>query len=108
MPTGRVSVTSYRVFQHRREPGLCCAVRETMLIPPFIRADRWSFGANFREDDGLPYGFEPLPAREASAAFGYYLFHHPCATLALRHCRHWPDDAADSPKAALTQAAGGW
>lgn len=89
MPPSRTSPTYYRVFQHRGEPGLCCAVRGTMLIPHFVRVGSWDFGANFREDDSLPFGFEPARAREASAAFGYYLFHHPCETLAPKHCRHW-------------------
>lgn len=92
MPTGRPSPTVYRVFQRRREPGLCCAVRRDLLIPNFVRARNWSFGADLREDDSLPFGFQPAPAREANAAFGYYLFHHPCETLSSRYARHWALD----------------
>lgn len=79
----------YRIFQHRRAPGLCCAVREGLSIPPFVGAHGWNFGAEVRENGSLPFGFRPLPAREASAAFGYYLFHHPCETLSPRCSRPW-------------------
>jgi len=88
MPAERPPDT-YRIFQHRREPGLCCAVREAMLIPYFVRPGAWDFGARVREGDSLPIGFQPVPAREATAAFGYYLFHHPCETLARADFRHW-------------------
>lgn len=81
--------TRYRVFQHRGQPGLCCAVRENLLVPYFIHPGIWDYGATVREDAGLPFGFQPAPAREANAAFGYYLFHHPCESLSPRYCRHW-------------------
>ena len=89
MPAIRTQPTLYRVFQHRRQPGLCCAVRDTMLLPYFVRPGAWDFGANVREDGSLPFGFQPVPAREATAAFGYYLFHHPCENLAPRYSRRW-------------------
>ena len=89
MPTIRTPPTLYRVFQHRLEPGLCCAVRDIMLVPHFIHPGAWDSGATLREGDSLPFGFQPTAAREASAAFGYYLFHHPCETLAPRYSRHW-------------------
>jgi hypothetical protein len=89
MPTGRQSRTLYRVFQRRCQPGLCCAVPGTMRLPPFVRPGTWDFGADVREDASLPFGFQPVPAREATAAFGYYLFHHPCETLAPKHARRW-------------------
>ncbi|MGH1570398.1 hypothetical protein ACRAWG_06685 [Methylobacterium sp. P31] len=92
MPIRRAQPTFYRVFQCRRQPGLCCAVPRDMLIPDFVRSDRWGFGADVCENDSLPFGFQPAPAREATAAFGYYLFHHPCETLASRHSRPWTRD----------------
>ena len=54
MPFGQLQPTYYRVFQHRRQPGLCCAVRATMLVPYFVRASEWDFGMNLREDGILP------------------------------------------------------
>ena len=89
MPAIRPSPALYRVFQHGLEPGVCCAVRDTMLLPSFVRSGAWAFGASVREDEGLPFGFQPIPAREATAAFGYYLFHHPCETLAPKYARRW-------------------
>ncbi|WP_311276042.1 hypothetical protein [Methylobacterium sp. WCS2018Hpa-22] len=79
----------YRIFQHRRAPGLCCAIREGLSIPSFVAAHGWNFGAEVRENGSLPFDFQLLPAREASAAFGYYLFHHPCETLSPRCSRPW-------------------
>lgn len=92
LPIRRALPTFYRVFQCRRKPGLCCAVRRDMLIPDFIRSQSWDFGADLCENDSLPFGFQPAPAREATAALGYYLFHHPSETLASRHSRHWTRD----------------
>lgn len=89
VPTRRSLPSFYRVFQRRRAPGLCCAVRQDMLIPDFVRADGWDFGADVHEGESLPFGFQPAPAREATAAFGYYLFHHPSETLAPKHSRRW-------------------
>lgn len=89
MPASRPQPTLYREFQHRRESGVCCAVRENLLVPHFVYPGARDFGATLREGDSLPLGFQPLPAREASAAFGYYLFHYPCETLSPRHGRHW-------------------
>jgi len=83
----RSSRIVYRIFQRRAEPGLCCAVPQAMSIPYFVRSDAWSFGRTLSEVGNLPVGFQPMPAREASAAFGYYLFHDPCETLAPRHRR---------------------
>ncbi len=71
----------YRVYQKRFEPGLGCAVRQDMPVPSFVRTGAWDFAANLREDAPLPFGFKPVPAREATATLGYYLFHHPCETL---------------------------
>ncbi len=88
MPFGQLQPTYYRVFQHRRQPGLCCAVRATMLVPYFVRASEWDFGMNLREDGILPLGFQPAPAREAASAFGYYLFHNPSEDLSPRYARH--------------------
>lgn len=68
----------YRVFQHRLAPGLCCAVREALPVPHFVGAGAWTFAATVRDDGRLPLGFRPEPARDAAAALGYYLFHHPC------------------------------
>ncbi|SDA14730.1 hypothetical protein SAMN02799622_01189 [Methylobacterium sp. UNC378MF] len=89
MPAKPVSPTLYRVFQRRCQPGLCCAVRETMSLPNFVRPGDWIFGATVREDDSLPFGFLPAPAREATETLGYYVFHHPCETLAPRYSRRW-------------------
>ncbi|WP_200945608.1 hypothetical protein [Methylobacterium sp. Leaf456] len=80
-------IRSYRIFQRRAEPGLCCAVPQAMPIPYFVRPDAWSFGRTLSEDGNLPVGFQPMLAREASAAFGYYLFHDPCETPAPRRRR---------------------
>ena len=89
MPASRQQPILYRVFQHRREPGLCCAVRENLLVPHFVHPGAWDFGANVREDESLPFGFQPAPAREASEAFGFYLFHHPCDILSPMYGRYW-------------------
>ncbi len=80
---------SYRVFQRRDCPGLCIAVREGMPIPYFVRSAIWDLCANVREGGSLPLGFQPAPAREASAVFGYNLFHDFCETLTSRHSRRW-------------------
>jgi hypothetical protein len=89
MPDTSLTPIFYRVFQRRHYPGLCCAVRDSMPIPYFVRPVAWNFGTTVYEGESLPFGFQPAPAREASAAFGYYLFHHPCETLTPRHCRPW-------------------
>lgn len=81
--------TLYRLFRRRCQPGLCCAVREAVLVPRFLRPGTWDFGADVREGESLPFGFQPASAREATAAFGYYLFHHPSETLAPKYCRLW-------------------
>lgn len=72
-----------------------------MLIPDFVRAEAWDFGADVHEGDSLPFGFQPSPAREATAAFGYYLFHHPSETLALKHSRRWMRELPE-PQAFVT------
>jgi hypothetical protein len=87
MPFIRSSQIVYRVFQRRTAPGLCCAVPQAMPIPSFVRLDAWNFGRTLGEDESAPTGFQRVPAREASAAFGYYLFHDPCEALAPRHRR---------------------
>ncbi|MDP4003326.1 hypothetical protein [Methylobacterium sp. NEAU K] len=89
MPNRRPSSSFYRVFQRRHGPGMCCAVRQGMLIPDFLRPGEWDFGATVHENGSLPFGFQPAPAREATAAFGYYLFHHPCETLSPTCSRRW-------------------
>jgi len=89
MQASRPTPTLYRVFQRRCQPGLCCAVREATLVPLFVRPGTWDFGADVREGESLPFGFQPAPAREAIAAFGYYLFHNPCETLEPKHSRRW-------------------
>ncbi|MCP1540292.1 conserved protein of unknown function [Methylorubrum extorquens] len=96
MPARPLRSARYRVFQHRFAPGLCCAVREGLLTPYFVHAHAWSFGTEVSEDRSLPFGFQPHPAREATAAFGCYLFHHPCETLSPRYSRTWAAHAQDS------------
>lgn len=85
----------YRVFQHRSAPGLCCAVREGLLTPYLFHAHARSFGTEVREDRSLPLGFQPRPAREATAAFGYYIVHHPCEALSPRFSWKWAGHARD-------------
>jgi len=89
MQDSRSSPILYRVFQRKCQPGICCAVREALSVPRFVRPGTWHFGVTVREDERLPFGFQPVPAREATAAFGYYLFHHPCETLAPKYFRPW-------------------
>lgn len=38
----------YRIFQHRRAPGLCCAVGEGLLILSVVGRHGWNFGAEVR------------------------------------------------------------
>jgi hypothetical protein len=58
------------------------------IDPHFVHAHAWSFGTEVREDRSLPFGFRRHPAREATAAFGYYLFHHPFETLSPKYSRN--------------------
>lgn len=64
MQASRPTQTLYRVFQRLCQPGLCCAMREAVLVPRFLRPGTWDFGANVREGENLPFGFQPAPARE--------------------------------------------
>lgn len=66
MQASRPTPTLYRVFLRRCQPGLCCAVREAVLVPRFLRPGTWDFGADVREGESLPFGFQPAPAREAT------------------------------------------
>lgn len=91
----RPSLVVYHVFQRRAEPGLCCAVPQAMPIPYFVRSDAWNFGRTLSEDESLPVGFQPAPAREAAAAFGYYLFHDPCEALSPRRRPRGPADGVE-------------
>ncbi|MGT2478090.1 hypothetical protein ACU4GR_02530 [Methylobacterium oryzae CBMB20] len=89
MPTRRSLPSFYRVFQRRRAPGLCCAVRQDMLIPDFVRADGWDFGADVHEGGACRSDSSRPRRARATAAFGCYLFHHPSETLAPKHSRRW-------------------
>lgn len=72
-----------------------------MLIPSFVRPGIWDFGVNVCDDDNLPFGFQPAPAREATSAFGFYLFHHVCESLSPRHMRPWTSPFPGTRRVAL-------
>lgn len=72
-----------------------------MLIPHFVRPGVWDFGATVREDEGMLFDFQPVAAREPSAAFGWYCF----MTLA-KLCRRSPPDPMDEGPVGLANAVG--
>ncbi|MER2266087.1 hypothetical protein [Methylobacterium oxalidis] len=68
------ALETYNVFCRRRQPELCCAVRQDWLIPSFIENETWRF-KGFTGDGRLPPGFHPDAAQEGMKLIGYYLFH---------------------------------
>jgi hypothetical protein len=69
-----VAYAAYNVFQRKRQPALCCAVRQDRPVPVFVRAETWAFSGITTTEEPSP-GFQPQAASDAMRFAGYYLFH---------------------------------
>jgi hypothetical protein len=73
---------AFNVFMRKRNPSLCCAVRQDQPIPVFIESGTWDFGGTVSPEEPS-LGFQPELASEATKAMGYYLFKAPDAGPSL-------------------------
>jgi hypothetical protein len=68
-------LSSYNLFRRKREPDLCCAVRQDKPVPSFVRGSEWEFGGTVVDNGGpTPAGFQLGAAQEATQAAGFYIF----------------------------------
>ena len=68
-------LSSYNLFRRKREPDLCCAVRQDKPVPPFVQGKEWEFGGTVVDDGAKkPAGFQTSAAREATQLTGFYIF----------------------------------
>ena len=65
---------SYNLFRRKDDDGLCCAVPENRVVPPFVSGGRWTFGGKVGETATPPLGFDGRAAATAVRFNGFYLF----------------------------------
>ena len=68
-------LSSYNLFRRKREPDLCCAVRQDKPVPAFVEGVEWEFGETVVDDGArTPAGFQPSAAQQATRLTGFYIF----------------------------------
>ena len=69
-------LSSYNLFRRKREPDLCCAVRQDKPLLSFVQGREWEFDGTVVDDGGtkVPAGFQTSAAGEATRRAGFYIF----------------------------------
>ncbi|WP_191970140.1 hypothetical protein [Methylobacterium planeticum] len=65
---------TFNVFHRKRNPTMCCAVRQSQPVPSFIQGEIWDFDGTVSDPVSAPLGFQFEAASEAALLLGYYLF----------------------------------
>lgn len=68
-------LSSYNLFRRKREPDLCCAVRQDRPVPAFVHGEEWEFGGTVVDHGAkIPAGFQTSAAEQATQLSGFYIF----------------------------------
>lgn len=66
----------FNVFRRKRNPSLCCAVRQDQPVPSFICGEAWEFSGTTTLEEPVS-GLHPELVSEATRVIGYHLFKTP-------------------------------